>query len=326
LTLQEEYDAMVSRLPSPWLTYAMAEGLRETGFPDTAPALWRFICARAQKSVRGRPLAAGTIRIREALLGLQDRFGKISVRGAYYQLLAAGVVPKDEKIGYRPVQRQVLELRRAELLPWSFVSDGSRWRRRPTTYNSTKDALLEIARTYRRNLWLSQGVRIEIWLEKDALASLIAPKAYEWGVDLMVSRGQSSDTFCVEAAQEAKIAWEQGRLQTVVYALYDADRSGRNAAAAIRRKLDRYSDGAPIAFSLLAVTDEQIEQWELPTRPAKEDENEVAVELDAIPPDLLIGLVDDAIQAHVDEEAWAKEEAVEESERRILEEIAGVAA
>lgn len=49
-------------------------------------------------------------------------------------------------------------------------------------------------------------------------------------------------------------------------------------------------------------------------------------ELDAIPPDKLKGLVDEAIRLEVDPEAWAKAEAVEKSERQILERMAGTVA
>jgi hypothetical protein len=212
-------------------------------------------------------------------------------------------------------------MRREALLPWTFVADGTRWAREPETWDSTDDALLETARTYRRNLWGSQGVRIEFWLEKDALASLISDVTYRWGVRLMVSRGKSSETYCYFAAQDAKQAWEQAHIETVVYALYDSDRSGRSAAAKIEEKLRAYSDEAPITFTLLAVTDEQIEAWNLPTRPAKENADEIAVELDAIPPDRLLPLVEDAIVSHVDADAWRREQAVEESEREILRQL-----
>ncbi|MBA2526858.1 MAG: hypothetical protein H0V18_13905, partial [Pyrinomonadaceae bacterium] len=88
-------------------------------------------------------------------------------------------------------------------------------------------------------------------------------------------------------------------------------------------KLRRYSDDAPINFTLLAVTDEQIEGWSLPTRPAKENADEIAVELDAIPPDRLQALVEEAIVAHIDADAWRKEQAVEQSQREILLRLAG---
>jgi hypothetical protein len=272
------------------------------------------------KKSRGRPVAAQTIAIRDAILALQDDFDQVTVRGAFYQLTTKGVVEKTEA-GYRQVQRQALLMRRENLLPWKFIADGTRWVHAPETWDSTEDALRETARTYRRNLWRSQDVRIEVWLEKDALASLIRDVTYRWGVRLMVSRGQSSDTYVHGAAQEAQKAWDEAGVSTEVLALYDADRSGRSCVEQIKKKLLEYSYGAPINVTLLAVTDEQIDEWNLPTRPAKENADEVAVELDAIPPDKLKTIVEDAIVSHIDADAWKKEQAVEESEREILERL-----
>jgi hypothetical protein len=286
--------------------------------------LHRYLAARAHNSERGRKLGRKTIEIREEILALQDGYEQMTVRQIFYQLVARGVVPKTEAQGYVPVQKQVLALRRQHFLPWGFVADGTRWRRRAKTWDSTEDALRETARTYRRNLWRSQGVRIEVWLEKDALASVINPTTYAFGVDLMVSRGQSSDTYCYDAAEEARTAWEAAEIETVVYTLYDFDKSGRVAAEKIEEKIRDYSDGAPIDVVPLALTARQIEEWSLPTRPAKEEGEPDAVELDAIPPDKLKGLVEDAIVSHIDADAWKKEQAVEESEREILERLTTV--
>lgn len=272
----------------------------------------------------GRPVARQTLAIRDAIDGLRAEFDQVTVRGAFYQLTTLGVVEKTQG-GYRQVQRQALLMRREGVLPWGFIADGTRWVHAPETWNSTEDALLETARTYRRNLWRSQGIRVEVWLEKDALASLIRDVTYRWGVRLMVSRGQSSDTYLYRAAQEADNAARNAGISTRVFALYDADRSGRSCVEQIERKLLRYSYGAPITVSLLAVTDEQIEEWQLPTRPAKESADEVAVELDAIPPDRLKTLIDDAIADLIDPDAWEKELAVEANERALLERLAGEA-
>jgi hypothetical protein len=266
-------------------------------------------------------VAAQTIQIREAILALQDDFGQMTVRGIFYALTVRGVVDKTEA-GYRQVQRQALLMRRENVLPCEFIADGTRWVHAPETWDSTDEVLQEVARTYRRNLWRTQGVRVEVWLEKDALASLIAETTYKWGVRLMVSRGQSSDTYLYHAAQEAKRAWHEAGVETQVFALYDADRSGRSCVEQIERKLDDYSDGAPITVTMLAVTDGQIAAWNLPTRPAKENADEIAVELDAIPPDKLIDLVEDAIVDLIDADAWEKEQAVERSEREILQRLA----
>jgi hypothetical protein len=265
---------------------------------------------------RGRPLGPKAKEIRAAVVGLTELYDLMTVRQIFYALTVRGVVEKTEA-GYRQVQTQVLRMRRDGLLPWSFIADSTRRQRKPDSYDTVKDALAEVTNTYRRNLWRTQQVRIEVWLEKDALASVVMGVTVPWDVPLMVSRGQSSDTFCYQAAQEARNAWENG-ITTHIFALYDADRSGRNAAEQIRKKLQSYSGGAPIVFQLPAVTDRQIEEWSLPTRPAKENADETAVELDAIPPERLTSLVHEAIEALVDPDAWNIEVAVEESEREIL--------
>ena len=167
-----------------------------------------------------------------------------------------------------------------------------------------------------------------MWLEKDALAGVVMEATERWDVPLMVSRGTSSATFLYEAAQTARAAYVEGNAVTIVLALYDHDAAGARCARTVEEGLIRYSGLGSLAwprFRLLAVTEEQIDEWNLPTRPAKASDPEAAkftgpaVELDAIPPDKLITLVEEAITSLVDGDAWAREEAVEESERVILE-------
>jgi hypothetical protein len=272
------------------------------------------------KKPGGRPrgsLGAHALAIREAVDALQYEHSVVTVRQAFYALTVRGIIDKTEA-GYRQVQRQILAARREGALPWSFIADATRWQRKPLSYDSVDDALADVARSYRRNLWRAQNVRIEVWLEKDALAAVVMQTTAPWDVPLMVSRGQASDTFCYSAGQAARAAWETAGVLTRIFALYDADRSGRVAATKVREKLETYSGGAPIVFELLAVTDAQIVAWELPTRPAKENAEEIAVELDAIPATKLVALVQGAIASCVDADAWDKERIVEMSEREVL--------
>ena len=273
----------------------------------------------AKKS--GRPLAAKTLAIRDAVIALQAEGQRMTVRGTFYALTVRGIVDKTEA-GYRQVQRQVLLLRREGLLPWGFIADATRWQRKPLTFDRFEDALAATKHAYRRNLWRSQSAYVEIWLEKDALASVLMDVTDPWDVALMVSRGQSSDTFCYEAAQTIDHAVAAG-FTPYVFLLYDADRSGRVAARKIEEKLQTYSRfGDLTRCRLLAVTDEQITDWNLPTRPAKENADEIAVELDAIPPRRLTTLVEEAIISLIDADAWKKEQAVEASERELEVQVA----
>ena len=87
------------------------------------------------------------------------------------------------------------------------------------------------------------------------------------------------------------------------------------------RKLREFAPGVPIHFTKLAVTERQIIEWNLPTRPTKTSDSRAkrwkgdSVELDAISPNLLRQLVRDAIERHVTPERLAVIEAAEASER-----------
>jgi hypothetical protein len=277
---------------------------------------------------RGRPrgaLGPAAKAIREAVLDdLTKRYARMTVRQAFYALVVAAIVAKTEG-GYRQVQKQLAAMRRAGDLDWGFIADGTRWMRKPDSYDSAEDYIEAVSRSYRRDLWQSQGVRIEIWLEKDALADIIMEVTDKWDVPLMVSRGQSSLTFLHAAAQEATMAYGYANVSTYIYALYDYDAGGDRASRAVESDLPEFAPGVPITFERLAVTPAQISNWTLPTRPPKKKDpeakkwgNKPCVELDAIDPIRLTNLVEGVITSHVNQREWEIEKLIEEEERKGL--------
>jgi hypothetical protein len=110
-----------------------------------------------------------------------------------------------------------------------------------------------------------------------------------------------------------------------IYHFGDFDPSGVDAARDIEAKLRRYAPDAEIHFERPAVTHEQIEQWNLPTRPTKQSDSRakkfgsaISVELDAIPAHQLRALVRECIERHVDQEQLGILRTAEESERELL--------
>ena len=68
-----------------------------------------------------------------AVLRVFDETGPpMTVRQVFYALTTRGAVPKTE-LGYKRVVYHVLNMRRAGVLPYSFVSDSTRWMRKPVT-------------------------------------------------------------------------------------------------------------------------------------------------------------------------------------------------
>ena len=288
----------------------------------------------------GRPKGSGgnlsptSKRIREAVLELTEQYNRMTVRQVFYALTVRGVVPKTENLGYRPVQRQVLAMRHGGLIPWDFIADGTRIRRQLDTWDDAEDFIEEVRRSYRRNRWQGQGFGVEVWLEKDALAEVILPVINKWRVPLMVSRGQSSATYLHSAAMYAKRCYERNDDASYIYALYDYDGGGDRASRAIATQLPAFAgEDVPIYFERLALAPAQIIRWNLPLRPPKPKDPEAkkwavkslaeigrvgAVELDAIPLNLLMGLVENAIKRHINTFAWDIERQIEEEERKGL--------
>jgi hypothetical protein len=177
--------------------------------------------------------------------------------------------------------------------------------RKPSSFTGIEQCLETCANSYRRNLWATAPVYVEIWCEKDALAGVIMEETKVYDVPLMVARGYSSISFLHEAAK----AIEAKDKPAYIYHFGDLDPSGVDAARDIEAKLRRYAPGAEIHFERPAVTREQVEDWNLPTRPtkmtdtrAKKFGSATSVELDAIPANKLRALVRGCIERHVDQQ------------------------
>jgi hypothetical protein len=264
----------------------------------------------------------------EFLISYAAKHGPVTVRGLYYQAEIAAIPGIDKSnAAYDRVQRQVLKLRRAGRMPYKHIADATRWMRKPRSYDSISEALTDCAYFYRRNLWKDAADYIEVWVEKDAIAGVIYPVTAENDVPLMVARGFCSETFAFEAVDQRG----GDRRPYYVYYLGDFDRAGRDAARSLRKKLEQFAaeKGIKVHFSELAVTPEQIEQLGLPTREPKRTSAvdkawpyDFACEVDALPPDILRGIVREAIERHLPVHQLRILKIAEESEKDALWDLA----
>ena len=278
----------------------------------SAPTLYQ---ASPIKPKRGRRTNAELRAIYDAAIRILADDRPMTVRGVFYRLVSEHRIPKTEK-GYEAVQRYLVTLRRTGEIPYDWISDSTRWMRKPRTYDSFGDALRINAEAFRRSLWANQDAYVEIWVEKDTLAGILVQETEPYDVPLMVSRGFSSLSYLYEAAQHIKA---QGK-PAFIYLLTDHDPSGLVAAKTIERDLAEFAGDFPIRFMRLGVTERQISNWALPshwTKPSSHNNGFVgeSVELDAIPPRLLRGLVRGAIERHVDQFALKQTRAQELREK-----------
>jgi hypothetical protein len=260
-----------------------------------------------------------------ALQEIVEQFRPVTVRQVFYQAVNRGLVPKNETKGYRVVQRRLVVLRESGEVPYGYVVDGTRYVHGHTRYNDLDEFTSYAAGLYCKDYWANSEVNVEVWLEKDALKGVLIPTVVnECGLGLHVTRGFASITYLQEAAEDIEL---DGR-PTYVYVLTDFDPSGVSIAEKVEEELVERAPSSDITVERLAVSRDQIERWNLPTRPTKTTDTRArkfrsihgtdSVELDAIPPDELRTLVRDVIEGHMD--PWRLEQLrlAERSERETL--------
>jgi len=245
----------------------------------------------------------------------------MTVRQVFYQLVSRGAIAKTEGEYSRTVIRLLTEMRLAGTIPFGWIADNTRWMRKPTSYSSLEEAMRRTWQFYRRSLWDEQPAYVEAWCEKDALAGVLYEVTAEWDVPLMVTRGYPSLSYLHEAAG---VIAEKDR-PVYLYYFGDYDPSGVDIARVTEARLRQFAPDADLHFEVLGVTPEQIAEYNLPTRPTKKGDSRLrhfhgeSVEVDAIPPEALRALANDAIVAHVNPKEVRRLEVAEADERLMLE-------
>jgi hypothetical protein len=246
----------------------------------------------------------------------------MTVRQVFYQATVRNLVPKTER-GYGMVKADLILMRRRGELEYGWLADHTRWQRKPRTYDGIAAALEATAAFYRKDLWARADCYVEIWIEKDALSGVVMPVTSRYDVPLMVARGYASLSFLHSAA--SYIA-DLG-VPAFVYHLGDFDPSGVNAGEKIEETLRELAPHADLTFERIAVNRDQIAAWDLPSRPTKQTDSRAkgfaaeSVELDAIEPNQLRNIVEEAITRHLSPDRLVVLEAAEHSERSILRDL-----
>jgi len=265
--------------------------------------------------------------IRQALYATLEDDHPATVRQVFYRLVTQGVIAKTEAEYKRTICRLLREMRLAGELPFGWITDNTRWMRKPTTYSSLEHALRRTAEAYRRSLWDTQEVYVEVWLEKDALAGVLMEETVKWDVPLMVTRGYPSLSYLYEAAEQIRGCGKPAHL----YYFGDYDPSGLDITRNVERRLREFAPLADIRFERVAVTPEQITRWQLPTRPTKQSDSRSkgfeggSIEVDAIPPRDLRALTRDRIEQHVNHRSLEVLQLAEREERAWLHTLLGAA-
>lgn len=185
-------------------------------------------------------------------------------------------------------------------------------------FNTLAEAMEHFARLYRKDVWRDLPEKVEIWTGKETLTGPLLATTFNLGVGLFPCRGFASLSFLYETTKEI----EESRKPTYIYYFGDHDPSGQNIFQTIQRELPKLAPTVEIYFERLAVTREQIQKWDLPTRPTKRSDPRSknfkgdSVEVEAIKPGTLRALCRNAIKFHIPEDHFERMKMIEAEERR----------
>lgn len=247
---------------------------------------------------------------------------ELTLRQAYYQLVARGYIPNNER-SYKNIGNLINDGRLAGLIDWYSITDRTRYLRGNSHWEKPADVIASAKYSYLLDKWQRQPNYVEVWVEKDALVDIVGQACEPIDTPYFSCRGYTSQSEMWSAAR--RFLRQNHREQRVIIHLGDHDPSGIDMTRDIQERLNMF--GADVYVKRVALTMNQIDQYNPPPNPAKlsdsrchaymEQFGDESWELDALEPKVITDLIrsevtafrDDVIyQAVCDREDREKEE------------------
>ncbi len=248
---------------------------------------------------RTRRTKAQVEQLERQILDVLEQDHPQSLRHIFYRLTDPRLPEPVEKTtaGYRAVGLRVREMRRGGRLAYEWISDITRTAWYVNTFDDAGDFLDRVAGLYREDAWRDIAVQVEVWVESRSIASVLQADCERMGVPLYPCGGFSSMTFAHEAAMKMN---RDGRPGEVVF-IGDYDDEGQTIGVALERELRSHLD-VPLSFERVAVTEEQVRVYNLPTKPAKAGKKRTitrTVEAETMPAGIMRQLVIDKVESYL---------------------------
>lgn len=276
---------------------------------------------------------------------------RLTLRQLYYQLVTKNVIPNVEK-SYKKLSGLVSDARLSGLMDWDAIEDRVRRPRSNSEWDDIVDLVDSALASYRLPRWAGQEHYVELWVEKDALAGVLAPMASKYHVTMMVNRGYSSQSAMYEAAdrfiracypgcsiEEVEYAEDDNETylpgdmekQPILLYLGDHDPSGEDMVRDIQSRLEMFGL-RDIQVIKIALTMDQVKRYNPPPNPAKRTDprahdyvakhGAVSWEVDALPPNVLTKIIQVSIEEFVDLDMMQKIKDQEEEDKGRLRKAA----
>src|SRR5262245_20064723 len=275
------------------------------------------------RSKKGRGMARRSLDLIEAMYAAAKTAQPITGRG--YKLFTAGLIPSMARAEMQRVYRLLNEARERGHIPWEWIVDENRAIERVSTWDDPAQYARCVARSYRRDFWNQQPVRVEVWSEKGTVRGVLQPVLDHFAVGFRVMHGFSGATTIYDVSQD-----DDGRELVVLY-VGDFDPSGMFMSEEdLPTRISNYG-GEHIELRRIALTREQVNG--LPSFPASDKDKDPRYkwfvanygrrcwELDVMDPNDLRRCVEGAIVDLIEPVAWQRCAIVNRAEQESLKTI-----
>ena len=285
----------------------------------------------------------------------QDEGLDLTVRQLYYQFVSRDYFPEDRKWvqvkgtgkwrkdpkgtkndepNYKWISTIISKARLAGLIDWKMIKD--RTRNLKTNYHNIDpgEAVQDALDQFLLNKWDNQPYRPEVWIEKDALIGVIEDTCKELDVPYFACKGYNSQSEMWRASMRLINHIENGQTPVIIY-LGDHDPSGIDMTRDIddrnMRFVSHHINNEVIKIDRIALTWEQIQEYDPPPNPSKETDprgkgyieeyGESSWELDALEPRVMRDLIRETVDNYTDPDQLQKTIDQEDEYRDTLQKV-----
>ena len=273
-------------------------------------------------SKKGRGRSQRSLDLIEAMYAIAEAGQPINGRGVGYKLFVKGLIPSMSTRDMSVVYRLLKEAREEGIIPWEWIVDETRELEKVSTWVDPAAYVRAVSRSYRRDFWTRQPVRVEVWSEKGTIRGVLAPILDEYGVGFRVLHGFSGATTIHDVAQD-----DDGRPLIVLY-VGDYDPSGMCMSETdLPKRLKKYG-GDHVTLVRVALT--RADCTGLPSFPVTDKKDDRRSkwfarnfgkrcwELDAMDPNDLRAKVEAAIRSYIDWDQWERDTKINQAEQESL--------
>jgi len=264
----------------------------------------------------------------EKILAEYASYLPLTIRQIFYRLVGVHDYPKTER-AYKNLCETLNRARRAGRIEFAAIRDDGITKRTPHHWRDAAELIetfIGSVERFRLDRQHGQESHLLFAVEAAGMVPLVETIAEPYGITVISSGGFDSTTAKYDMAQTLS---EFSGVE--VLDISDHDQSGVHKFSSLAEDVQAFAaalgaTSMPV-FTRLAVTPEQIAELALPTAPPKETdrrsfEGDQTTQVEAIPPDVLVAIITEAITSRLDKRAYdavlAQEERTKAQLRRTL--------